>query len=154
MAREFRGAALAEELAGQLAGKRVLLPRSDRASEDLPAALRALKADVTEVIAYSTRIAKSLEPSELDMLRHGDVDVASFFSPSAFHNLAELVGLEALRELSGKIAIAAIGPVTAAAIREAGLKVDIVAAQASPKALVAAIEEHFTIKRGTGVRSA
>jgi uroporphyrinogen III methyltransferase / synthase len=154
VAREFRGAALAAELGKQLAGKKVLLPRSDRAGEDLPAALRAQMADVTEVIAYSTGMAKPLDASGLDMLCRGEVDVAAFFSPSAFHNLAEIVGLEALRNLSGKLMLAAIGPVTAAAIQEAGLKVDIVAAQASAKALVAAIEEHFLSKRRPGVSTA
>ncbi len=154
VAREFRGAALAAELGEQLAGKKVLLPRSDRAREDLPAALRAQKADVTDVIAYSTGMAKSPEPMELDMLRRGGVDIASFFSPSAFHNLAEIVGAESLRELNGKVVFAAIGPVTAEAIQEAGLKVDIVAAEACPTALVRAMEQHFTTKRGSGVPTA
>jgi uroporphyrinogen III methyltransferase / synthase len=151
VAREFRGAALAAELGKQLMGKKVLLPRSNRAGEELPAALRAQMADVTDVIAYSTGMAKPLDASGLDMLCRGEVDVAAFFSPSAFHNLSEIVGLEALRRLSGKLMFAAVGPVTAAAIQKAGLKVDIVAAQASAKALVTAIGEHFMSKSRPGV---
>ncbi|HYL09768.1 MAG TPA: uroporphyrinogen-III synthase [Candidatus Acidoferrales bacterium] len=154
VAREFRGTALAAELGERLAEKKVLLPRSSRAGEDLPAALRAQRAEVTGVIAYSTGLVKSQHAAELELLRRGEVDVVSFFSPSAFRNLVEIVGLETLRALNRRVAFAAIGKVTAAAIQEAGLNVQIVAAQASSKALVAAIEDCFAAKRRTGVPTA
>ncbi len=48
------GAGLAEELGNRLQGARVLLPRSDRANQDLPQALKRHGAQVTEVIAYRT----------------------------------------------------------------------------------------------------
>src|SRR5260370_17837778 len=52
MARTHLGVALAEELVGSLRGKRVLLPRSDRANPDLPSALRKLGAHATEATPY------------------------------------------------------------------------------------------------------
>jgi uroporphyrinogen III methyltransferase/synthase len=154
VAREFRGTALAAELGERLAGKKVFLPRSSRAGEDLPVALRAQHAEVTGVIAYSTGVVMSHHAAELELLRRGEVDVVSFFSPSAFRNLVEIVGLETLRTLNRRVAFAAIGQVTAGAIQEAGLNVQIVAAQASVKALVGAIEDCFAAKRRAGVPTA
>lgn len=43
MAEEFQGVELARELSAEVSGKKVLLPRSDQANDDLPAALRAAR---------------------------------------------------------------------------------------------------------------
>ena len=61
MPQAFNGAALAAELAPHLPGQRVLLPRSDRAAADLPAALRGGWRNVTEVVAYRTAAPESLD---------------------------------------------------------------------------------------------
>jgi len=153
VASQFRGQALAEELAGRVAGKKVLLPRSDRAGADLPAALRAAGAEVADVVAYQTSLPESLAPDVADAIRRGEVDVVSFFSPSAFHNLVEAIGLETLRNLSGRVALAAIGPVTAGAIRDAGLLVEIEAREATAASLVAAMSEYFAQRLPSGVKS-
>lgn len=141
MAEEFRGAELARELAEELRGKKVLLPRSDRATEDLPQALRASGADVTEVVAYRTLECDSPEREALGAVRRGEVDVVSFFSASAFQSLVGYLGLEALRG----VALAAIGPVTAGAIRAAGLTVAIEAPEATGEAFIAALLRHFSV---------
>jgi len=153
VASQFRGQALAEELAGRVAGKKVLLPRSDRAGADLPAALRAAGAEVADVVAYQTSLPESLAPDVADAIRRGEVDVVSFFSPSTFHNLVEAIGLETLRNLSGRVALAAIGPVTAGAIRDAGLLVEIEAREATAASLVAAMSEYFAQRLPSGVKS-
>ncbi len=74
-------------------------------------------------------------------------------SPSAFHHLAEQVGSAELREMSAHVTLAAIGPVTSAAIRDAGLPVAIEAREATTAALVAAIAEHFAQRQASGVKS-
>jgi len=152
IASQFRGQALAEELAGRVVGKKVLLPRSDRAGADLPAALRAAGAEVADVVAYGTSLPDSLAPDAADAIRRGEVDVVSFFSPSAFHNLVEAIGLETLRNLSGRVALAAIGPVTAGAIRDAGLLVEIEAREATAASLVATMSEYFAQRLPSGVK--
>lgn len=153
VASQFRGQALAEELGGRVAGKKVLLPRSDRAGADLPAALRAAGAEVVEVVAYRTALPESLAAEVTDAIRRGEVDVVSLFSPSAFHNLAEAIGLETLRGLTGRLALAAIGPLTAGVIRDAGLPVEIEAREATSASLVAAIREYFAQRLPSGVKS-
>ncbi len=151
VASQFRGKALAEELAARVVGKRVLLPRSDRASADLPAALRASGAEVVDVVTYQTTAADSFDRSVSDAICRGDVDVVSFLSPSAFHNLADELGLETLRQITGHVVLAAIGPVTASAIRDAGLEVEIEAPEATTTALVSAITQYFAQRLASGV---
>ena len=88
MPQAFNGAALAAELAPHLPGQRVLLPRSDRAAAELPAALRGAGADVTEVVAYRTAAPESLDALAGGMICHGEVDAVIFFSPSAVEQFA------------------------------------------------------------------
>jgi uroporphyrinogen III methyltransferase/synthase len=143
VAKEFRGDALAAELRIVLAGKRVLLPRSNCAGRELPAALSTLGANVTEIIAYETGLPKMMDPSVLGAVRSGKIDVLTFFSPSAVRNLSAELGLDSMRGLSGRVALAAIGPTTAKAMQDQGLRADIVSEQARPSALVAAIRDFF-----------
>lgn len=143
VAKTHLGIALAEELAQQLRNKSVFLPRSDRANPDLPTALKKLGANLTEVIAYHT-----LPPSNVDRARVTEIldensDAALFFSPSAVNNLADLIGKESLAALQNKIAIAAVGPVTAAALRDHGVSNSIIAADTSADSVISALETHF-----------
>ena len=143
---EFSGAGLAAELGAAVAGKNVLLPRSDRAREELPSLLRKAGAQVTEVIAYRTAGPDSRDLGGLEAVREGQADAVTFFSPSAFHEFQKLVGPDALGEWSSRVALAAMGPVTAEAIRGAGLPVAIEADEASVASLVAALERHFSAR--------
>jgi uroporphyrinogen-III synthase len=143
VAKTHLGLALAEELALQLRNKSVFLPRSDRANPDLPAALKKLGANVTEVVAYHT-----LPPSNVDRARVNEVldensDAALFFSPSAVNNLADLIGRESLAQLQNKIAVLAVGPVTTAALRHHGVEKIITAADTTTDAIINALENYF-----------
>ena len=145
-ASRFRGEELARELAPELAGKRVLLPRSDRARPDLPQALTSIGATVVDVVAYRTLPAGVGEGATLERIRRAEVDVIALASPSAFHHLSEELGEERMQELSGRIALAAIGPVTAKAIRDAGLPVAIEAGESTVPGLIRAIVEYFEVQ--------
>ena len=144
VAQEFLGAALGRELAESLAGKKIILPRSDRARPDLPNALKAAGADVTEVVAYHTGGVGAVEPDVLRAIREAQVDVVCFFSPSAIENMRAELGEEALLRLSAKAALAAVGPVTAASLRNAGLPVAIEAPLATAESMAAAIANYFS----------
>lgn len=147
VATSHSGTGLAEELREELAGKRVLLPRSDRAGTELPAALRRSGAVVTEVVAYRT-----LPPSEgerekaMECLKEG-VDGVLFFSPSAVHNFFELVGGERMRVLQGRAVMVAIGPTTARALSAAGFQRIARAVDTTPEAVVEALEGHLARSR-------
>ena len=152
VAKEFLGSALAHEMSAALSGRSVLLPRSERAGRDLPDALVAGGAKVTEVVAYHVGGLGAAEPGVLDVVREGNVDVVSFFSPSAVENLRGELGPDALSRLGERAAFAAVGPVTAMALREAGLPVAILAAEATGESMAAAIVRHFSQTRVSGAR--
>jgi uroporphyrinogen III methyltransferase / synthase len=141
---EFSGAGLAAELSSEIAGKTVLLPRSDRASGELPSLLREAGANVTEVVAYRTAGPKALDTTVIGAILSGQVDAITFFSPSAFREFQNLTGDETLRRLAPQVTFVAVGPVTAEAIRGSGLPVVIEADQATTASLVATLERHFS----------
>jgi uroporphyrinogen-III synthase len=142
------GMTLAADLKEQVAGKRVLLPRSDRARLDLPEALRGAGAKVTDVTAYRTVPPDSAAEAALALIRAGRVDAITLASPSAFERLTEQIGDAALAALVERVPLAAIGPVTADAIRRAGLPVAVVPQKPSAAAFVKALAAHFAQAAG------
>jgi uroporphyrinogen-III synthase len=153
VAQEFLGTALAGELSASIAGMKILLPRSDRARPDLPNALKAAGAEVTEVVAYHTGSVGAIEPEVMRAMREAQVDVISFFSPSAIENMRAELGDELLTRLAAKAALAAVGPVTAGALRSAGFSVAIVAPLNTAESMAQAIEKYFSPSAGSKARA-
>jgi uroporphyrinogen III methyltransferase/synthase len=137
------GLALAEELDAELLGCHVFLPRSDRANPELPQALRRLGVELTEVVAYRTVRPEAPDPVALAQLTDGEADAVLFFSPSAVKHLKDLLGEQHFRALHEKAIFAAIGPVTARALRDAGVERIASAADTTVSAVVSALEEFF-----------
>jgi uroporphyrinogen-III synthase len=153
VAQEFNGLALARELATYIYGKKIILPRSERARSDLPAALKTAGAEVTEVVAYHTGGLGVIEPEVMRAIQEARVDVISFFSPSAIENMRVELGEEVLSRLGAKAVMAAAGPVTAAALRDAGLRVAIEAPLATAESMAAAIANYFSPIAGSQARA-
>jgi uroporphyrinogen-III synthase len=143
VAQHQSGESLAAELRDKMAGMKVFLPRSDRADDRLPSALRAAGAEVREVVAYRTTIPESIDPKILESIRKAEVDVVVFASPSAFENFRAVIAPAVAQELSKQVRFAAIGPTTSAAVREAGARVAIEANESSAAMLAEAIAEFY-----------
>jgi len=143
VAKTHNGVGLANELVGQLRGRSVLLPRSDRANPDLPLALKTHGAQVTEVVAYRTLQPSEVDRQKLSKISAGEADAVLFFSPSAVQHFVELRGGEQLRALQDRLAITAVGPVTANALRQAGVSRAVVSADTTASAVLEALEIHF-----------
>jgi len=150
------GVALVNELGSKLHGAKVLLPRSDRANPDLPDALQHHGAQVTEVIAYRTLRPDEVDQAQLKNAAGGQADAILFFSPSAVQHFTELVGAEQLHAFQDKLAITAVGPVTAKALREAGVTRAVVAADTTAAAVMEALEKYFAAAKAApaGVQQA
>lgn len=151
VATNHSGAGLADELREELRGKKVFLPRSDRANPDLPEVLKRHGAQVTEVVAY-----KTVEPGKADRERvnsccKDEVDGILFFSPSAVQTFLQLVDRKVLEKLQGRAVMVAIGPTTAGALSAAGIQRIAWAADTSETAVLQALEGHLarTRKRTT-----
>ncbi len=105
-----------------IAGRCVLFPAAEAALRTLPDGLRAHGAEVHEVACYATQVAPDAAGRISDALAHG-VALWTVASPTAVRALAD--GLDAAGLPRGAVAVAAIGPTTAGAARDAGLTVVI-----------------------------
>ncbi len=139
---EFVAEAVVAQI-GEVAGRRILLPRADIAREALVAGLEAKGAVVDQVVAYRTVLG---EPGVdvVRMLRDRAIDVVTFTSSSTVKNFfvrLQESGLlpDEVRRLLDGVTIATIGPITAGTARDYGLKVAIEAEQYTIPGLVAAL---------------
>jgi len=124
---------------GDVAGKRILLPRAEVTRPVLVEALIRAGASVDEVPVYHTLLPPP-DPLGLAALRQG-VDVITFTSSSTVRNFVSLVGIE-----TGAARIACIGPITAQTAQSLGLPVHIVARDYTIPGLVQAIKEYYEAK--------
>jgi len=124
-----------------IAGQKVLLPRADIAGNELTDGLIALGAQVYQVTAYRTVAVKDADSPGKRMLLKGEIGVITFTSASTVNNLVAVLGRD--WEAIKKAKLACIGPNTAAALAQKGLKPDIVAREHTIQGLAEAIERYF-----------
>jgi len=141
MPEEYRAEGVAAAMIAKgVQGARVLLPRAAVAREILVTLLRDAGATVEEVPVYETIAARS-DPGEVRrQLSAGAVDLVTFTSPSTVRHFVALLGDDAIA-LMRRARLACIGPITAQAVHELGLKVDISPADYTTEALLQAIIE-------------
>ena len=155
VARQQSAAGLAEELAAQVAGHRVLLLRSNLADSSLPVLLASRGAEVTDVIGYRTLPPIDEEQGYLKLIAWESVDAAIFFSPSAIRHLVEIIGADKMKTLCASAVSVAVGPTTAEAARSHGFERCVQAEDPSASAIAHALEEWFAHRQShkmTGVQ--
>ncbi|MBD2844630.1 uroporphyrinogen-III C-methyltransferase [Paenibacillus sp. IB182496] len=131
-------------------GQRVLLPRGDRARAVLPDTLRARGLEVVDLHVYETVLAEHQDEDALQMLERGEVHLVTFTSSSTVTNLLELLRRQGASDPAAPLraaAIASIGPVTTKTALEAGLQVDVEAAEATIDGLIHAMIGHVARTR-------
>ncbi|WP_054956392.1 uroporphyrinogen-III C-methyltransferase [Paenibacillus dakarensis] len=126
------------------AGQRVLLPRGDKGRSWLPDELSRRGLHVTDVKIYET-VPYAQEDDELvKLFEEGGIHAVTFTSSSTVTYLVqalEQMGGEALLEQLRQCTIACIGPLTAETAEMAGLKVSLMAKEATIESLVEALCE-------------
>lgn len=125
---------------GGLAGKKVLLPRSRISRRSLPETLRARGAVVVQVDAYDAVPA----PAQPDGVDASGIQWIVFTSPSSAEYLANLLPESLITQLRERAQTAAIGPVTARAVRELGFHVAVIANEHTTDGLVRSLVERNT----------
>jgi uroporphyrinogen III methyltransferase/synthase len=128
-----------------VARRRVLLPRADIAGNELSEGLVKLGAKVHQVTAYRTATVTNSISQAKPMLLRGEIDVITFTSASTVNGLLAMLGQK--WEVIKQARLACIGPNTAAALADRGLKADIVAREHTMSGLVEAVEEYFGKRR-------
>jgi hydroxymethylbilane synthase len=142
MPEQFVGDALARDLP-ILPGQTVLLPRAEIARRETVDLLVQRGAQVTDLPVYRT-IPESISAAVMDEIRHG-VDAILFTSESTVKSFVSAVrGQLPGSGLTESARIACIGPVTAGAARELGLRVDVVASVHTTTGLLESLTEAFS----------
>jgi uroporphyrinogen-III synthase len=133
---------------GQVRGHRFLLLRADIASAVLPRILREQGGYVEDVVAYRTaeRTRDAASPVSLAP----GADAITFTSPSTVRGFLNLLG-DTWRNVVADVAIVSIGPVTSAAARDCGLRVDAEATEHTTDGLLEALSRHFHASAGREV---
>ncbi|MEM8944747.1 MAG: uroporphyrinogen-III C-methyltransferase [Planctomycetota bacterium] len=134
---QYRAEALAERLAPQAGGKRVLLLRASRGREVLAESLVAAGAQVDQVVVYKSVDVTCPQSDIAQSLAEGQVDWMTVTSSAIARSLVNLFG-EDLR----KTRLAAISPLTAGVLIEAGFRPAVVADEFTTDGLLKAVVEH------------
>jgi uroporphyrinogen-III synthase len=134
-AAEFRAEGLLAAFdATDLAGRRILVPQSDRARDTVTRGLRGRGGQVDAPVAYRTLGAEGAA-SALQEALAGGLDFVTLASPSAVEAFVLAAG-----PASPGIPAAVIGPITERAARQAGLDVRVVASPATVDGLLDALD--------------
>lgn len=107
-----------------LADSHVLILRPDHGRSVAGDDLGRRGATVTDLVVYRTTPAAADSPAAQSLYRSlldGQIDAVTFTSATAVRRFAALIGEEQAADLLNTTTVVAIGPVTAAAAREAGV---------------------------------
>ncbi len=142
---EYVAEAVADALiaGAAVAGSRVLLPRAAGSRQVLPQRLRAAGAEVDEVVAYESVANPRGITALSDAIGEGRIDMVTFTAASTVRCYVDEAGSDL-----GSARVAVIGPITAAAARSAGLRVDVEAREYTVPGLLDAICEYFEREEG------
>ena len=114
--------------------EKFLIPLSDIHKDEIPVLLEKAKLPVTEAIMYRT------VSSDLSDLKDVNYDMLVFFSPSGIKSLIQ--NFPGFEQKDTKIAT--FGPVTAQAVRDAGLRLDVEAPVPEAPSMPAALERFIS----------
>jgi uroporphyrinogen III methyltransferase/synthase len=128
--------------------ERVFLPRADIATDTLIAGLIELGWEVDDVTAYRT-VRAAPPPAEVrEAIKGGGFDAVLFTSSSTVRNLVGIAG-----KPHAATVIACIGPATAKTAEEHGLRVDVLAPEASVTALADALAAFGASRRLSAIEA-
>lgn len=135
---------LADALAPEARGGRILLIRAAEARDVLPEALTTAGASVTIAEAYRNQTPAESIPALRQLFgAPGEYpDAITFTSASTARNLIALLDAAAVT-LPSSVALVSIGPITSQALRELGYTPRIEAAEPTIDALVQSLGDYF-----------
>jgi uroporphyrinogen-III synthase len=116
----------------EVSGKKIRIPRTSNATPTLTEKLKEMGADVEEIYVYESGLPvdEKLKNKFFQDLTSGKIDAIVFGSglsaKNIFKMLSEKASMEKLRNIiNDKVTTVAIGPTTAEALKEMGVKVDV-----------------------------
>lgn len=127
---------------------RVFLPRADIATDSLAAGLAELGWEVEDITAYRTVRAAPPAADIREAIKTGGFDAVVFTSSSTVRNLVGIAG-----KPHASTIVACIGPQTAKTAAEHGLRVDVLADEATQISLVDALAQHGEELRAAAIEA-
>jgi len=116
----------------EISGKKIRIPRTSNATPTLTDKLKEMGADVEEIHVYESGLPVDAELKDrfFEGLKSGKIDAIVFGSglsaKNIFQMLSEKTSMDKLRSIiNGKVTTVAIGPTTGEALKEMGVKVDV-----------------------------
>ncbi|NOU91007.1 uroporphyrinogen-III C-methyltransferase [Paenibacillus sp. LMG 31460] len=142
---KYQGEGILEAIQADLkAGQKVLLPTADLARDYMPAKLKELGLEVTEVDVYENVLTTEDGDEIIHLLQNQSIHIITFTSSSTVTNLLEALrqlGVEEPLSLLQGVEIACIGPKTAETASQCGLPVTYMAEEATVASLVQSIAQ-------------
>lgn len=132
-----------------VAGKRFLLPRALEGRELIPGEI-GRDGGFVETLAVYLHSLPARDEAAAGSIVAAPPDVCTFASPSAFRNFFRLLGERDAAETLSRSRIAVIGEVTARAVRERKLPVDIMPEKYTLLGMVEAIDRRLSSHSGNG----
>ncbi len=134
----------------ELSGKKIRIPRTSNATPILSDKLKEMGADVEEIYVYESGLPVDAELKDrfFQDLTSGKIDAIVFGSglsaKNIFQMLTEKAPMDKLRSIiNGKVTTVAIGPTTAEALKEMGVKVDVMPEDYLFEKALAALANHW-----------
>ena len=140
--RTFSSEGLAEALAANATGQRILLARADRGRALLKEQLDAV-AKVEQVSVYTNADATEIDLDVIERLTAGTVDWVTLTSPAIAERFRELLPESALSRIGTTTQLVSLSPVTSNAAARLGWKVAAEARDATWPGIVRALVEHM-----------
>ncbi|MFQ5797400.1 MAG: uroporphyrinogen-III synthase [Bacteroidota bacterium] len=139
--KEFTAQDLARSLpTAEINGHRFLYMRGNLGGDEIRHAIESHGGRVDEVAVYHTAkpaVQNAIRVKQL--LRKHEIDLVTFFSPSSIQNFFDVIPHDSLQN----VRLAAVGPVTASALKTLGLSVHIVPPQSTAASLTQSIEQYY-----------
>jgi uroporphyrinogen III methyltransferase/synthase len=139
----FTGRQLGKQLIGfqNLQDKKIVLLRSQLASNELTELLEQAAAKVDDVPVYTAVTEKSECNWLKNKIADGVVDWLTFASPSSVKAFFEQIQPDLVN--TGNVRVASIGPVTSEQLKNLGVSVDVEATEHTIDGLINAIERTY-----------
>jgi len=131
--------ALVNRLAGQSAGKSILLARAEIARDVIPDALRAAGAQVDVVNAYRN-VMPAAAPEKLRTALEKGIDAATFTSSSSVTHLADAARAAGIAFPFPGVRAISIGPITSQTLRGFGWEPSTEASMSNIPEMIAAVD--------------
>ncbi|ABB33448.1 uroporphyrinogen III C2,C7-methyltransferase and uroporphyrinogen III synthase [Geobacter metallireducens GS-15] len=142
---DYKGEGVVEVFRSEeIAGKRIIFPKGDRARDVIPQGLAELGGEVTAPVAYRNVTPDSLPAGVIAELEERRITCVTFTSSSTVENLAAILGENRFLHLLKGVTIAAIGPITARTCRELGLEVHVEPSKYTLAAMTDALVDFFS----------